>query len=143
MASATISKQLDVPADAVWKLISNFGDTSWMPPGTQATLVGEGIGMERRIAIGPDKSIHERLLALDEKARTLRYAIPVNVPFPVTNYRATMRVRAHGSGCELEWSADYDCAPDAAPTIAKSIQGMYGTMIDWVAARAKESARGA
>jgi len=139
MASATISKTIDLPADAVWKLISNFGDTSWMPSGTKATLVGDGIGMERRIAIGPDKSIHEKLLALDDAARTLSYSIPVNVPFPVSNYRATMRVRASGAGCELEWSASYDCAADAAASVEKTVQGMYGTMIDWIAARAKQN----
>lgn len=138
MPSATISKQIDVAADAVWRLIANFGDTSWMPAGTQATVVGSGIGMERRIALGPDKFIHERLLDLDPAARTLRYAIPVNVPFPVNDYRATMRVTPRGSGCELEWSASYDCAPEAAASVEKSVQGMYGMMIDWVAARAKQ-----
>jgi carbon monoxide dehydrogenase subunit G len=138
MASATIAKTIDVPADAVWQLISNFGDTSWMPAGTQVTLVGSGVGMERRIAIGPDKSIHERLLALDPAARTLGYSIPVNVPFPVTDYRATMRVAARGAGCELTWSASYECAPDAAAAVEKSVQGMYGMMIDWIAARAKQ-----
>ena len=135
MASATISKQIDVSADAVWRLISNFGDTSWMPAGTQVTRVGSGVGMERRIALGPDKWIHERLEALDAAARTLVYTIPVNVPFPVTNYRATMRVRTAGAGCELEWSASYEVAADAAATIEKSVQGMYGMMIDWIAAR--------
>ena len=140
MASARISKRIDVSADAVWKLIASFGDTSWMPAGTQATLVGSGVGMERRIAIGPDKSIHERLLALDPATRTLRYAIPVNVPFPVTSYTATVRVTPQGAGCELEWSASYECAADAAPAIEKQVQGMYGMMIDWVAARAKQLA---
>ncbi len=137
MARATITKEIDVSADAVWRLISNFGDTSWMPAGTQATLVGSGVGMERRIAIGPDKFIHERLEALDPAARTLGYSIPVNVPFPVTNYRATMSVRAKGAGCELEWSASYDVAPDATDRVEKAVQGMYGMMIDWIRGRAK------
>ncbi|MBM4383693.1 MAG: SRPBCC family protein [Deltaproteobacteria bacterium] len=137
MASVVIAKKVDVSADAIWKLISNFGDTSWMPAGTQVTVAGSGVGMERRIAMGPDKSIVERLEALDPAARTLTYGIPVNVPFPVTNYHATMRVRAAGSGCELEWSASYDCAADAAPAIEKQVQGMYGMMIDWIAAKAK------
>ncbi len=137
MASATISKRVEVSADAVWKLISNFGDTSWMPAGTQVTLVGSGIGMERRIAAGPNKMIHERLEALDPSARTLTYAIPVNVPFPVTNYHATMKVRPSGAGCELEWSARYDVAPAAEAEIEKTVQGMYGMMIDWIAGRAK------
>jgi hypothetical protein len=138
MASARIAKQIDVSADAVWRLISSFGDTSWMPAGTPATLVGSGVGMERRIAIGPDKFIHERLLALDPASRTLRYAIPVNVPFPVTDYEATMRVTPRGAGCELEWSASYRCAPEAEKEVEKAVQGMYGMMIDWVAARAKQ-----
>jgi Polyketide cyclase / dehydrase and lipid transport len=137
MASATISKRVEVSADAVWKLISNFGDTSWMPAGTQVTLVGSGIGMERRIAAGPNKTIHERLEALDPTARTLTYGIPVNVPFPVTDYHATMKVRPSGAGCELEWSASYDVAPAAAVEIEKTVQGMYGMMIDWIAVRAK------
>jgi hypothetical protein len=102
------------------------------------TVVGSGVGMERRIALGPDKSIVERLEALDPAARTLTYGIPVNVPFPVANYHSTMRVRAAGAGCELEWSASYDCADDAAPAIEKQVQGMYGMMIDWVATRAKQ-----
>jgi hypothetical protein len=138
MAGATISKRIDVSADAVWKLVSNFGDTSWMPAGTQAKLVGSGVGMERRIAIGPDKWIHERLDALDPASRTLRYAIPVNVPFPVTSYQATMRVRPSGAGCELEWSASYEVAAEAEAEVAKAVQGMYGMMIDWIAARAKQ-----
>jgi hypothetical protein len=137
MASAVISKRVEVSADAIWKLISNFGDTSWMPAGTQVTVAGSGVGMERRIAMGPDKSIVERLEALEPATRTLSYAIPVNVPFPVSNYRATMRVRALGAACELEWSASYDCAADAAPAIEKQVQGMYGMMIDWIAAKAR------
>ena len=141
MPSATIAKTLDVSADAVWKLIADFGDTSWMPAGTQAKIVGHGVGMERHIAIGPDKSIVERLEALDPTARTIAYAIPINVPFPVTNYRATVRVRPAASGCELEWSASYDCAPAAAPEIEKQVQGMYGLMIGWVGARAQTLAR--
>ena len=140
MASATIAKTIDVPADAVWRLIADFGDTSWMPAGTQATVSGSGIGMERRIALGPGKFILERLLALDPAARTLSYAIPENVPFPVTDYRATMRVTAQPGGCELAWSASYGCAPDAAAAIEQSVQGMYGAMIDWIAARAKQLA---
>jgi carbon monoxide dehydrogenase subunit G len=138
MASATISKRVDVSADAIWKLISNFGDTSWMPPGTQATVVGSGIGMERHIVAGPGKTIQERLEALDSAARTLAYAIPVNVPFPVTNYHATMKVKPSGAGCEVEWSASYDVAPAAEAEVGKAVQGMYGMMIDWIAGRAKQ-----
>ena len=56
----------------------------------------------------------------------------------MTNYHATMRVREKGAGCALEWSASYDVASDAAEAVEKSVQGMYGMMIDWVANRAKQ-----
>jgi hypothetical protein len=31
MATARVTRALDVPADALWKLVAAFGDTSWMP----------------------------------------------------------------------------------------------------------------
>ena len=76
MATARVTRELDVPADALWKLVAAFGDTSWMPGGAQVTLVGSGPGMERRIAAGPGKVIRERLEFADAASRTLVYTIP-------------------------------------------------------------------
>ena len=101
-----MTRELDVPADALWKLVAAFGDTSWMPAGAQVTLHGSGPGMERRIAAGQGKVIRERLEFADAASRTLVYTIPENVPFPVKDYRATMRVRAKGDGSELDWSVE-------------------------------------
>src|SRR3972149_100928 len=101
MGKARVTRALDVPADALWKLVSSFGDTSWMPAGAPGTRRAPrpraaGPGMRRRTAAGPDKVIRERLEFVDAASRTLVYTIPENVPFPVTDYRATMRVRAKG-----------------------------------------------
>jgi hypothetical protein len=138
MASTTVKQALDVPAEKIWRLVSAFGDTSWMPAGTQVRLEGNGPGMKRFITAGPEKVIQERLESIDAAARTLVYTIPVNVPFPVSDYRATMRVTERGAGCELEWSAGFTPASGAPEAeIAKGIQGMYGLMIGWIAARAK------
>lgn len=138
MASATVRQVVDVPADKMWRLVSAFGDTSWMPAGTQVRLEGSGPGMTRSITAGPDKIIQERLVSVDAATRTLVYAIPVNVPFPVTDYRATMRVTPSGSGCEVEWGASFTPVGNASEAeIAPAIQGMYGMMIGWLAARAK------
>jgi hypothetical protein len=137
MATARVTRELDVPADALWKLVAAFGDTSWMPGGAQVTLVGSGPGMERRITAGPGKVIRERLEFADAASRTLVYTIPENVPFPVTGYRATMRVRAKGAGSELDWSASFEPAGASEAEARAAIEGMYGVMVGWIRDRVK------
>ncbi|HEY8122696.1 MAG TPA: SRPBCC family protein [Myxococcota bacterium] len=137
MASAMVKQAVDVPADAMWRLVSAFGDTSWMPAGTPVRVEGSGPGMTRNISAGPDRVIQERLESVDAAARTLVYTIPQNVPFPATDYRATMRVTPSGAGCELEWRATFTPAGAPEAEVASAIQGMYGLMIGWLAARAK------
>jgi len=137
MATARVTRELDVPAAALWKLVAAFGDTSWMPAGAQIEVHGSGPGMERRITAGPDKVIRERLESVDEKSRTLVYTIPENVPFPVKDYRATMRVREKGAASELDWSVSFEPAGASEADARKAIEGMYGVMIGWIEARAK------
>jgi hypothetical protein len=138
MATARVTRALEVPADALWKLVAAFGDTSWMPGGTKVTLHGSGPGMERRIQAGPDKVIRERLEFADAASRTLVYTIPANVPFPVKDYRASMRVREKGAGSELDWSASFEPVGASEDEARKAIEGMYGLMIGWIEARVKE-----
>jgi len=137
MATARVTRDVAVPAGVLWKLVAAFGDTSWMPAGAQVTLVGAGPGMERQIHAGPGKVIREKLESVDEATKTLVYTIPENVPFPVTNYRATMRVRAKGAGSELDWSVQFEPAGASEGDARKAIEGMYGVMIGWIEARAK------
>lgn len=137
MATARVTRTLDVPAPALWKLIAAFGDTSWMPAGAQVTVVGSGPGMERRIAAGEGKQIREKLESLDDKGKTLVYTIPEGVPFPVKDYRATMRVRGDGAKSELDWSVSFEPAGASEADARKAIEGMYGVMIGWIEARAK------
>ncbi len=132
-----MKRTLEVPADRLWKLVADFGDTSWMPGPPAVELVGSGPGMERRVPAGPDKVIRERLESVDEGRRTLVYTIPENVPFPVKDYRASMRVGAAGKGSELEWSASFEPAGADEATAAKGIEDMYGLMIGWIETRAK------
>jgi len=137
MSAVTVTRAIDLPADQVWALVADFGDTRWMPGPPQVEVVGSGPGMERRI-VGPEKTIHERLESLDASSRTLVYTIPVNVPFPVTDYRATMRVRERGAGCELEWSCTFTPAGATAEAAGQAIEGMYGVMIGWIEGRVRK-----
>ena len=121
MARAVVKQVLDVPAETLWRLVAAFGDTSWMPAGTPVELAGSGPGMTRSITAGPDRKIVERLESLDAAARSIVYTIPQNVPFPVTDYRATMRVTPSGAGSELEWSATFTPAGASEADCAKAL----------------------
>jgi hypothetical protein len=137
MATARVTRELDVSADALWRLVSSFGDTSWMPGGARVTLHGAGPGMERHIHAAPDKVIRERLESVDEGSRTLVYTIPEHVPFPVKDYRASMRVRPKGAGSELDWSVSFEPVGASEADARQAIEGMYGVMVGWIEARAK------
>ena len=132
MASAGVKQPIPAPADRLWALIADFGDTSWMPGGGgDVTLEGEGPGMARIIRAG-DQQIREELVSVDPATRTLVYTIPEGVPFPVDGYRSTVVVTGDDSGSELEWRCEFEPAGVSEDEAVQMIQGMYGTMIGWV-----------
>lgn len=135
MAHVSVTKTLDVPADALWKVVEDFADTGWMPTGTPCETVGEGPGMARLIG-PPGQQIREQLESIDVTTRTLVYTIPENVPFPVTDYRATMQVREAGAGSELSWSCEFEPEAGAEQAARAAIEGMYGVMIGWIGEKA-------
>lgn len=131
MASVKVTRELDHPVDVVWGLVSDFGDTSWMPEGTECRLEGEGPGMIRHIGAG-GTTLPETLESVDPASRTLVYTIPGELPFPARDYRSTMVVREKGAGSELEWSCRFE--PKGDPDQAQAVmQGLYQTLIGWVA----------
>jgi len=91
--------------------------------------------MIRVMYAGDNPPIQERLESLDAKNRTLSYTIPENIPFPVSDYRATMKVRESSpKECELEWSCEL--TPQGIPEAqaVAMLEGMYKTMIGWLRA---------
>lgn len=138
MGHVCVKKTLDVPVDALWKIVGDFGNTSWMPTGTPCETVGEGPGMARLIGT-PGEQIREQLESIDEATRTLVYTIPENIPFPVTGYRATMQVREAGTGSELSWSCDFEPQDGSEAGARAAIEQMYNVMIGWIAEKAKGS----
>lgn len=135
MAQTAVKRTLAVPADALWQRLADFGDVSWITPATRTEVEGSGPGMVRLVYAGSDTPVRERLESLDPKSRTLVYTIPENNPLPVEGYRATVRVEDLGeSRCEIEWSCEYEPSGAPAEQAERSIQAMYGVLIDWVSA---------
>ena len=107
MASAAAA--IDIPAtpNTVWQLIGGFGSLPDWLPYIPSSELGEG-GRTRRLGNPDGDIIVERLVALDDAARSYTYAI-LEAPFPVTDYLSTLRVlpAADGSGSRVEWSGQF------------------------------------
>jgi carbon monoxide dehydrogenase subunit G len=135
MPAASLTRTMDVPADALWRLLEDFGDTSWMPGGTEVVLEGEGVGMTRVVG----GQIREQLQSLDAAARTLTYRIhDEGCPFPAKGYVATVTVAEDGGETRLRWSCEAEPLEGTTPDQLKAtIEGMYGVMAGWIEDRVK------
>jgi hypothetical protein len=71
---------------------------------------GDAVGGVRSVAL-PDRTIRQRLLAHSDLDRFYTYELCDPAPFPVRNYRATLRVTpiTDGGRAFVEWWATFDC----------------------------------
>ena len=108
MIQASYRISIDVPADAIWQVISDFGAASQYLAGVvDCTVEGEGVGARRTLTSADGSTIVERLETLDGVAHRLSYALLTDTPF--RNCVTTMMVRELGrSRAELEWSANFE-----------------------------------
>jgi hypothetical protein len=133
MAKVTVERTLSVPTRTLWEVVRDFGNVSWMPGGKDAArFEGDGVGMFRILGNPEGGEVHERLDAVDEGAQSIQYSIPKGIPFPVTDYAATMVVSDDGGSGHLAWTCEFQ--PDGVPEseAAAIIEQMYGVMIGWI-----------
>lgn len=125
------------PVDKVWTQIRAFGDLPAFLPAIARCEIVEGVdaqpGAVRRLtlATGGDP-FDERLLALDDPARTLTYAFVGANPFGVRRYVSTVRVSPVTDTGEsfVEWWAEYDAdAGQEADLDRIFAQDVYGSGI--------------
>ena len=104
LLSVTDRVDLDAPPNKVWALIGDFGG-SWHPLFANIKLIGEGIGQLRVIETIDGKQIIERLDAIDNSARSYRYACISGIP--ACDYTGRLEVKPNGAGSSVEWGAQY------------------------------------
>lgn len=142
MIEVKLSREVDVPAALVWPILENFGDISWAPGIEKVDVIGEGIGMIRRIYMPNMEPIDEQLMAMDGAAMSLSYEIPRGLPMPMSNYSASGQVVDLGEGrCRLNWVGR--CQPEAGLSEAEAtqiVEGTYVMLLDWIAAEAEKRA---
>jgi hypothetical protein len=107
-AKVRVTNELATSAEALWKILGDFTELSWIPPVPRCEIEGEGVGMVRHMYLDETFVIDERLESHDDESRTLSYSIPRNNPLPAEDYLATMTIHERGpSRCELEWSCTW------------------------------------
>ncbi|QPF88677.1 DUF4331 family protein [Bradyrhizobium commune] len=94
------------PAD-VWSLIGQFGGT-WHPLTARVNLTGAGIGQLRTIQTLDGQQTIERLEAIDDATRLLRYTNIAGMA--VSHYTGTLEVKPKGSGSIVDWRAQFVAA---------------------------------
>ena len=100
MAQRTAEIDISGSPETVWALAGDFGGIAGRMPGMESCRV-EG---ENRILETMGMTITEKLLAKDDTARAITYAIVDGVP--VESHEATITVTPAGDGSHVSWVVD-------------------------------------
>jgi hypothetical protein len=102
----TVVQSLELAASPgeVWLVIGDFGG-AWHPLNARITVTGAGIGQLRTIETLDGQRIVERLDAIDNAQRVLRYTSIAGMP--VSHYTGVLEVKPGGRGCIVEWRAQF------------------------------------
>ncbi len=127
-----VVRELDAPVDAVWAVVSDFGNVSWAMPGARVDVIGEGVGMIRRMHMPDGSSVDEVLESRDADARTFSYAIPGQMPMPVADFRGWVELEPIAAGrTRVAWNASGTALPGLTGAEGQALfEGLYGNLLD-------------
>jgi hypothetical protein len=102
----TVAESVELAAapDDVWSLIGQFGG-AWHPLTARISLTGAGIGQLRTMLTLDGQQTVERLEAIDDEKRFLRYTHIAGMA--VSHYTGTLEVKPKGSGSVVDWRAQF------------------------------------
>jgi len=128
MPKVSMSQNLAVSADNVWKLIGGFNALpDWHPAVEKSELTEEG--QTRKLSLAGGGVIVETLEKMDDGSRTYTYSIQES-PFPIANYTATIKVSGEGENSTVEWSSEFEAAGAPEGDAMELVQGIYQAGFD-------------
>ncbi len=133
MVEVKLERDLEFPAARVWAVLEDYGNMEWVMGPPKVEVIGEGIGMIRRVLMDGMDPIDEVLEEMDPDNMTFAYSIPRGLPLPLEDYRSTARVEEKSDGtARVHWSCQ--CRP-TDPNMSEAdteslIQGTYNAMLD-------------
>jgi hypothetical protein len=121
---------VDVPVDALWGVLLNFGDVSWIPGRPEPIFEGEGIGMIRSVVIPSLPTPREQLDAIDERTRTIHYHILDGNPMPISGYAASMQAVDLGEGrSRLVWRSAWEPDGVSLEEATAAVRTLYANVL--------------
>lgn len=127
MARVYVSSVIPAKAHRVWDRVRDFnGLPKWHPRIRESRIEnaepGDKIGCVRNFQLQNGDTIRERLLGMSDYDMFHSYAI-LESPMPLENYVATLRLTpiTDGERTFAEWSAEFDCAPEAEEELVDGI----------------------
>ncbi|MEU6744780.1 SRPBCC family protein [Spirillospora sp. NPDC046719] len=105
MASVRYEVVIEAPPEHVWDVVRDVGAVhERLLPGRVAGTRIEG---DRRFLTFPDGHvIQELIIAVDDGARRLAYAVVEGARPAVERHHASFEVRSEGAGARLVWTTD-------------------------------------
>lgn len=137
MVNVKLVREMPFAAAAVWNVLQDFGDMGWTGA-PDWDVIGEGIGMTRRVKMEGMDPIDEVLETMDAEAMSFTYTIPRGLPLPVTDYRAGGAVRSiDAERCEITWTCT--CTPTDESMSTEDVDALmkatYSSLLDGLEAR--------
>lgn len=145
MAKVFVSSVLNATVDEVWKIIGAFDAVpDWHPEIKDCAIdnfmSSDAVGCMRNLTMPDGAKIRERLVALSYADYLYSYTI-VEGPMPVKNYNGTLRLLpvTDGNRTYIEWSSEFDVAPDKEAEIVGMISGVFLSGLENLKTRFGES----
>jgi hypothetical protein len=129
MARVYTSSVINASAARVWVRVRDFnGLSNWHPAIAESRIENgepaDKVGCIRNFSLRNGDRLREQLLGLSDFDMFCTYSI-LDSPMPLTNYVATLRLTpiTDQDRTFIEWSADFDCAPDREGELLSNIGG--------------------
>lgn len=136
MAKVFVSSVLGAPVDEVWGVIGEFDAVpEWHPDIPECSIENfvssDTVGCMRNLTMPDGAKIREKLVALSYADYLYSYTI-VEGPMPVENYNGTLRLLpiTDGNRTYVEWSSEFDVAPENEADIVGMISGVFITGLE-------------
>lgn len=129
MARVYASSVVSASAARVWARVRDFnGLPNWHPAIAESRIENgepaDKVGCIRSFSLRNGDRLREQMLGLSDYDMFCTYSI-LDSPMPLTNYVATLRLTpiTDQDRTFIEWSADFDCAPDKEGELVSNIGG--------------------
>ena len=127
MPRVYISSVIGAPVAKVWEKVRDFNGLPRWHPRIRDSRIENGepsdrVGCIRDFHLQNGDRIREKLLGLSDYDYFCTYSI-LESPMPLTGYVATLRLTPVTDGDQTfaEWTAEFDCADDAAEDLVSGI----------------------